>query len=521
MSVAALQTTPGMTLADLLDDRVAAASVLPETIASLPVTGLAADSRDVGDGDVFLAVAGRRSHGMDYAADVIARGAAAIVYDRTTVTGSHSVEGPVPVIGVDRLAARIGTIADRFYGQPSAALDVIGVTGTNGKTTVSWLLADCLARAGGQCAYLGTLGAGVIGDTGDGPRAALNTTADDRPGTTPDTVAMHGRLADFVAAGANAAAVEVSSHALDQHRVDAVRFRAAVLTNLSRDHLDYHGDMQSYADAKARLFDEHAPALRVVCTDSEFGAALAARSDSDVIAVSSTGEPAEFEHFVHADTTAVLPGGSRLRLRTSVGEAEFDLPMPGDFNRQNAAVVAATLLGLGHTLTDVCAWLAAVSPPAGRMQIVGAAPTVVIDYAHSPAALAAALAALRPHTSGRLSVVFGCGGERDSGKRPQMGAIAEQGADTVIVTSDNPRGEPAAEIIADVVAGAIAPDALTVIEDRAAAIAYAIGNAAPADTVLIAGKGHEDYQVLGTQRIAFSDAAVAAAALAARARRSR
>ncbi len=485
-------------------------STLLEGYADAPpieVSDLTIDSRRVSAGCVFLAVDGLTRHGLSFANDAIERGAAAIVFDSDTAERPR-IDTDVPIVGVAGLAAALGNVSNRFFASPSADLAVFGVTGTNGKSTVAWMLARALTALGERSGYSGTLGQGV-------GRFPIGETM-----TSPDVIELNRRLARFRDEGATAAAIEVSSHALDQGRVDGIDFEATLFTNLSRDHLDYHGDMQAYGAAKARLFVDHAAASRIVSVDTEFGRELASRLGDRAITVSLAasidGEPqAAVEAFAVAEGAA----GSRVRIRSVYGEASFLLPMPGGYNVSNAALVIACLCARGVTLDAACAALAGIDTPPGRMQRVagpGDSPGVFVDYAHSPDALGVVLDALREHTDGRLWCVFGCGGDRDRGKRPLMGRIAEARADRLVVTSDNPRSEPPAAILDDIVAGLTQPASATVIEARGEAIGWAIANAAAGDVILIAGKGHEDYQLVGGNRLEFSDVEAAASSLAER-----
>lgn len=475
----------------------------------VPVDGIADDSRRLNAGSVFLAVQGANHHGLDFIDTAIESGVAAVVWDSAT-GDRRAASGPVPIIAVDGLASRLGTIANRWYDWPSHAVDVIGITGTNGKTTVAFLLAQCLQRLGRPCGYLGTLGYGI-----DELQVDLGM-------TTPPCLDMHATLADFRDLGATHAAIEVSSHALDQGRVDGVRFDAAVFTNLSRDHVDYHGGMRAYANSKARLFTEFECKHRVVCLDSEFGQELADRCGGAVITTSTRFDRvANGRPYVFVRSVVANAGGSRVTVVSSWGNGDIEIPLPGEFNIGNAIQVLALLLAWGVEFADAREVVGQMSAPPGRMQAVTAAsevgvPQVFIDYAHTPAALEASLRALRPHAAGRIWCVFGCGGDRDTGKRPLMGKIADRLADYAVVTNDNPRNEPPQEIIADVMAGM--RDSTLAIESRAAAIAYAIREAGTNDTVLIAGKGHEDYQLIGDARIDFSDFQLARANLELRLR---
>ena len=460
------------------------------------IHGICDDSRNVVDGDLFVALQGDTSHGLEYADAAVQAGAAAVIWDSST--GQSVVEErSVPFVAVEDLSVRVGEVANRWFGQPSRSLDVFGVTGTNGKTTVAYLIAQCLQNLGQQCGYIGTLGHGIHELTID-----LGL-------TTPPCLALHGELAEMQADGATQAAIEVSSHALSQDRLAGMHFDAAIFTNLSRDHVDYHGDMESYGASKARLFTDFDCTHRIISFDSEFGRQLASRCEGGVIATSALSSHSTKGHqHVVVRSAVANANGSSVRVTSSWGDGEVRIPMPGDFNISNAIEVLALLLAKGIEFDDAREAIAQISAPPGRMQSVHASgdqslPQVYVDYAHTPAALEAALQALRAHTIGDLWCVFGCGGERDRGKRPLMGTVVQQLADCAIVTNDNPRGEAPAKIIDDVL-GAMDASALA-IEDRAAAIAYAIQHAAPEDTVLIAGKGHENYQIVGDERRDFSD----------------
>ena len=473
---------------------------------ALEVSGISSDSRSLRSGDLFLACAGHSSHGLDYIADAVGAGVVAIAWDSSSADAPASDVG-VPMIAIEGLAKRVGEIANRFYARPSETVKVIGVTGTNGKTTVAWLIAQCSERLQQRCAYVGTLGSGI--DEIEGGEGM----------TTPGAIELHGLLANFRDDGAMFAAVEVSSHALAQNRVDGIEFDTVLFTNLSRDHLDYHGDMQNYAAMKSRLFLQCKARDRIINIDSDFGAELAAQCGLNAVTVSTNFDRvANGRPYVFIRSVVVRDNGSQVRVSSSWGEGEFALPLPGDFNVENAAIVLALMLKQGIPMEQACDVLTTVSAPPGRMQRVAAAqglPLVYVDYAHTPAAMEAALRALKVHCKGRLWCVFGCGGDRDSGKRPQMGKIAERHADQVVVTNDNPRSEEPSSIITAITAGLSKPGQATIIEDRSAAIAWAIGQAAADDIVLIAGKGHENYQLLDGERLDFSDYGAALANLAA------
>jgi len=446
------------------------------------------DSRQVEPGDVFVAVPGAAVDGREFVADAVARGAAAILVE---ANGKVDVVG-VPLIPVTGLRRHLGLLADRLYGEPSRELVVIGVTGTNGKTTCTQLLAQALSEPPSRAAVIGTLGYGF-------PNAL-----DASLHTTPDAISVHRLLAKFRHEGATHVAMEVSSHALDQGRVNAVRFAVAVFTNLSRDHLDYHGDMTAYGEAKASLF--RCPELRAAAinADDEFGRSLLASIPKGVRVLSYGLREGD----VRARELQPTHDGLHLVADTPAGPVTLDSPLFGRFNASNLLAVLAALLVLDVPLADAARRLAQARAADGRTERFGGQsgrPLVVVDYAHTPDALEQVLKALREHTAGRLICVFGCGGDRDRGKRPLMGRVAELLADTVILTDDNPRRESPAGILADIRAGMKTTP--TVEHDRRAAIATAIANAGSEDIVLIAGKGHEDYQEISGTRLAYSDRA--------------
>jgi UDP-N-acetylmuramoyl-L-alanyl-D-glutamate--2,6-diaminopimelate ligase len=477
--------------------------------ADVPVRALAIDSRTVQAGDLFIAYPGVAADGRQFIADAMARGAAAVLYE---TNGFVPAAGDTPCVGVPDLRRRLGEIAGRFYGSPSRELVVVGVTGTNGKTTCTQLLAQALddigsresapgsppspagreseSRAPNRCAIIGTLGYGFHG--------ALNTSLH----TTPDAVTVHRLLREFRDAGAGYACMEVSSHALDQGRVDAVAFSVAVFTNLTRDHLDYHGDMQAYGAAKAGLFVRPGLKAAVINVDDGFGRGLLNCFGKHVRVVTYGLESGG----VTARSLKLTPKGMTLRIVSPAGPAVVTSPLLGRFNAYNLLAVFATLQALGFSPADAARCLSRARPAAGRMERFGGegrGPLVVVVYAHTPDALEQVLNALRAHVSGKLVCVFGCGGDRDRGKRPLMGRIAESLADQVILTDDNPRTEDPGTIVAEIQAGMNSP--AVVIHERRAAIAQAIAAAGPADIVLVAGKGHEDYQQVGTERLSYSD----------------
>ncbi|BDX17470.1 UDP-N-acetylmuramoyl-L-alanyl-D-glutamate--2,6-diaminopimelate ligase [Halopseudomonas aestusnigri] len=463
--------------------------------ADADIGGITLDSRHVRDGDLFVAFPGLRHDGRDYIAQAVAAGAAAVVLESQ---GAVAHQLAVPSVQIEGLAEQLSALADRFYQQPSAALQVIGITGTNGKTSVSQMLAQALDRLGSRCGVIGTLGSGLAG--------ALI----DHGMTTPDAVAVQAQLASMRDQGASHVAMEVSSHALDQHRVAAVRFAVAVFTNLSRDHLDYHGTMAAYGEAKAQLFQRDLQAA-VVNLDDAFGRELAERCAAPVIGY-SLSDPAATLY-----CRELLCDSLGLNARLQVQGREFALrsPLLGSFNMSNLLAVLGSLLALGVDAGAAVEQVAQLQPPAGRMQRLGGGdlPLVVVDYAHTPDALEKALTALHQHAAGRVVCIFGCGGDRDNGKRPMMARVAEQFAEAVVVTDDNPRTEPSQQIIEQICQGAEHPQALTVIPNRAQAIASTIAAARPGDVILLAGKGHENYQEIDGVRHPFSDIEQASLAL--------
>ena len=500
MSMPAELMTETITLKELLEGIVDATAI--------PVNGIAADSRVLQRGEVFLACQGASSHGLDYLRQAEAAGAVAVVWDHPTL---DEVAAEIPTLRVVGLAEQLGEIANRWFDHPSRDVAVTGVTGTNGKTTTAFLIQQCLRLLKKPCGYIGTLGSGLSEISGDGSM------------TTPACIELHAELAAFRDDGARHAAMEVSSHAIDQARVDGVQFEAAIFTNLSRDHIDYHGGMREYFETKARLFLDFDVTHRIVSLDTEFGVELADRCGSDVVAVSMDIEQvANGKHYVFVRDVIASNTGSKVSITSSWGDGEFAIEMPGAFNVANAVQVLALLLCQGVSIDAACRVLGKVTAPPGRMQLVASAnagePIVYVDYSHTPASLEAALNALRGHCGGKLWCVFGCGGDRDKGKRPMMGEVAERLSDVAIVTSDNPRTEDPDAIILDVLAG-MQKNAVT-IADRNAAIKCAIREAATGDTILVAGKGHEYYQIVGKQRLRFSDSEVAAEHLAARAAQS-
>jgi UDP-N-acetylmuramoyl-L-alanyl-D-glutamate--2,6-diaminopimelate ligase len=458
--------------------------------AATPVTDLVSDSRQVTPGAAFVALPGERSHGLDFAASALASGAAIVLHDAAD-TSAAAQAALLPVPG---LRGRLGEIAARFYGRAAPSRSLIGVTGTNGKTTVAWLIAQAWTALGQPCGYVGTLGYGTTG--------ALKVHAL----TTPDCLTLHRELASL---GTSRAAVEVSSHALSQDRVAGLTFATAAFTNLTRDHLDWHRTMDAYFEAKARLFARPGLETAVINMGDAYGATLAGRLAPKVrkltVAVGS-GTGAAIE----ARTTGRGLAGQELEIRGELGDARIRSPLIGTINAENLVVAAGALVASGAALRDAAAALAGARPPPGRLEVFGGPPRfpwVVVDYAHTPDALERVLAGLRSIAAGEITCVFGCGGDRDRGKRAPMGTAAARYSAHIVLTDDNPRSESPAAIIADIKSGIARHPDLRVVHDRERAIADAVAAAGPGDVVLVAGKGHETTQLSGGEARPFDDRA--------------
>ncbi|WP_395756123.1 UDP-N-acetylmuramoyl-L-alanyl-D-glutamate--2,6-diaminopimelate ligase [Edwardsiella ictaluri] len=456
------------------------------------------DSRVAAAGDLFVAVVGHAADGRRFIPQAIAQGVAAVIAEAEGEAEDGSVRElhGVPVVYLNRLNGRLSALAGRFYGQPGADLRLVGVTGTNGKTTTTQLLAQWAQLLGETGAVMGTVGNGLLGHV----YPSENTT-----GSAVDVQHMLRTLADD---GATLVAMEVSSHGLVQNRVLALPFAASAFTNLSRDHLDYHGDMEHYAQAKWRLFSTHHSGEKIVNADDEMGL-LWLDKLPDAVAVTVTGVLPEgwAGRWLAACSVAYHDGGATIAFDSSWGEGTLNSRLMGEFNVSNLLVALATLLALGYPLAALCAASVQLQPVCGRMEVfqAPAKPTVVVDYAHTPDALEKALLAARLHCQGQLWCLFGCGGDRDTGKRPLMGAIAEQYADRVVVTDDNPRSEEPRAIINEILSGMLDPGLAMAIPGRAEAVTAAVMQAAPQDVILVAGKGHEDYQLVGNRRLDYSD----------------
>jgi UDP-N-acetylmuramoyl-L-alanyl-D-glutamate--2,6-diaminopimelate ligase len=462
--------------------------VMGEGPADIEVTGLAYDSRQAGPGTLFFCVTGFQHDGHEFAPEAVERGAAALVVERPLGLG-------VPEILVADARAAMAPAAARFHGEPTSRLRVAGITGTNGKTTTAWLVRHLLESAGMRCGLLGTVTSVIGGDEQPVER------------TTPEAIDLQATFAAMVAAGDAACAMEVSSHALELGRADGIHWAAAVFTNLSRDHLDFHGTMEEYFAAKRRLF-EAGPAAAIVNVDDEYGRRLAAELEG-VVTFAVEGE-ADWRAL---DVRGGLDG-SRYRVRGPGGEADVRSPLPGRFNVSNTLAALATAAALGVGLDEAVAALASFRAAPGRFEPVdeGQDFAVLVDYAHTPDSLENVLRAARDLTEGRVIVVFGAGGDRDRGKRPLMGEIAARLADVVVVTSDNPRSEDPEAIIGEILEGA-GPGVESLV-DRREAIARAVGLASAGDVVVVAGKGHEQGQEFeGGRKLPFDDVAVVREAL--------
>ena len=453
------------------------------------VSNLTLDTRTLAPGDVFVALPGAEHDGRDFIESALAAGAAAVLME----SGRALHQDDARVISIAGLKGELGALANRLYGSPSDDLNVVAVTGTNGKTSVVDLTAQLLRRAGRKTGTIGTLG------------MRLDQQPTETRNTTPDCLALHRQLRQWRDDGVECVTLEASSHALDQRRLDGLAVDVGVFTNLSRDHLDYHHSMDAYCEAKLKLFREFAPVSRIYNADDEAVVAHADIWQSAGLGVSTGGANAAIKIEVLQAIPLVL------KLRTPWGEGHLQTPLSGRFNAFNVGASLTAVLSLGVDFAEALVAAEALEPVVGRLQAVGdgADIRVIVDYAHTPDALERAIRALKEtDNAGALWVLFGCGGDRDSGKRAEMGAIACQFADRVIVTSDNPRSEAPESIIDDILRGC--DDSPIVESDRAAAIALVIAEAEVGDTVLIAGKGHETYQEIDGVRLPFNDAEHAA-----------
>ena len=469
----------------------------------IPMTGISDDSRNIKKGNIFFACHGETYHGLNFLESVIKNGAIAVIYEKPYDL-SQLKNCAIPLIGVENLSEYMGEIANRWYDFPSSVLEVIGITGTNGKTTVAWLIQQCLSLLGNKCGYIGTLGVGVKNIDKGGL-------------TTPSCFELHKQLSIFKEMGIKYVAVEVSSHAIEQDRIAGLSFGATIFTNLSRDHLDYHGSFEAYSKIKAKLFIDIDSKIKIINCHDDFGRTLLKKINNKAISIIK-GQTSVIhdEAYLSILSSKANEFGHTVYIKSTWGEKDFILPLMGEFNIENAAQVIALISAYEFDFKKILLAMEKISPPQGRMELIDASmnqnlPSVFVDFAHTPGALKAALLALRLHCKRKIWCVFGCGGDRDKGKRKLMGLIAKDYADYVVVTSDNPRNECPENIISEILLGS--SDAAHTIIDRSTAINFAIKSASNQDVILIAGKGHEDYQLIENKKINFSDNLVSQKAL--------
>ena len=487
---------PGMLLSDLLSG-----FALQDPLPAVQISDIASNSANVTANSAFIALPGIKTNGIDYAIDAVKAGAIAVIYDAADEYSQQRIpllrkQIDTHWIGVDQLDRANGHIVSRFFGDPGQAMTIVGITGTDGKSSVTHLVTQALTRIGKSCASIGTLGYGI------GNRLTPDTL------TTPDSVSLQSRLHRFQQQRCEYVVMEVSSHALQQYRVNGCDFDIAVLTNLGRDHLDYHGDQANYAAAKARLFHDFKLSGRVVNIDDNFGQKISQAVESKSLirySVEADDGPVAEVKLTAIDITA---SGQNIHASTPLGEVTAVTALLGDFNVENTLACIATLLALGLDYNQLELAVKDLKPIPGRMEKFisgGDGAPAVVDFAHTEQALRACLGASRQHTKGLLWCVFGCGGDRDQGKRSGMGRAVEELADRVIVTDDNPRNESPEKIVSEVLAGMQHPDQACVVHNRQAAIEYALSQASADDLVVIAGKGHEQEQIVGHERRPFSD----------------
>lgn len=502
------QLNSNSSLYDLVSGLTSLADQIPKSL-NVVATGIQLDSRLLCKGDLFLACFGHNHDARDYIDEAIELGVVAVLAESGGEWQGMRIIKGVAVIAIDNLSAKISEIAARFYSRPSEKLHVIGITGTNGKTSCSEFIAQALSSAGYQCGTIGTLGYGVYGNLSE---TSL---------TTPDAVFTQMALAEMVRDGVDPVVMEVSSVGLHQKRVKAVNFDTAIFTNLSRDHLDYHESMEAYGSNKKKLFSSEGLRKAIVNLDDPY-----ALSIINTIAKSveiSTYSIKNSMATVYAEELNLTRQGFNARIVTPLGKGEVSGKLIGYFNFSNLLAVITTLISYlsrqGEVdIAQLCKQVSGLSPVNGRMEIIGEHEeiTAVVDYAHTPDGLRSALTGLRDHFSGKIWCVFGCGGNRDKGKRPMMGEFAERFADKLIISDDNPRNEAGDEIVQHILSGIEDRGAVVVLRDRAEAISYAIANAGVGDVVLVAGKGHETYQDIGGNKLIFSDANQVRLALQAR-----
>jgi len=492
-------------LADLLIDLVDT-----DLCSEIKITGLCIDSREVKNGDCFFALKGNLTDGANYIEQAVDLGAVAVLVDESSDVAVDVSTVGVPVLWIKHLSSKVSRIAGRFYAYPSRQANLVAFTGTNGKTTCSRLYAQLMCEVDTsnqsvKSAFIGTIGYGLVepqsAQVVDHGFRAKKTTSTGL--TTPDAVSVQRILAELTHLGAGHIAMEASSHSLVQHRIADLQIDTAVFTNLSRDHLDYHQDLESYAAAKAMLFEMPSISTAVINIDDEVGREIAADLDDNISLLTCSIENTQAS--VYCTSISLSVEGINATVVTPWGRGQLYSPLVGEFNLSNLLAIITVACSQGVSLAGCLRVLPRLFAVPGRMEVVSIdlQPKVIVDYAHTPDALEKALSALKPHCSGQLWVIFGCGGDRDIGKRSQMGKIASSYADRVVVTNDNPRNEMPEQIVEHILQGV---DGEATIElDRARAIANSIAQANDNDLVLIAGKGHEDYQIVGNQRLPFSD----------------
>jgi len=508
-------TATGFSLDELLDGFVETDCVIDE---QCQVSGISLDSRDINEGFLFIACQGTQQHGLAYAKEALAAGAVAIVYEKS-LTQQDEISAylnalqssGIPLVGVDELSVKTGFIADRFYARPSQSLSVVGITGTNGKTSCSHYLAELLSMTH-KTAVMGTLGNGFCGD--------LHATDN----TTVDAVTVHHFMANMLQQEASDIVMEVSSHGLDQGRVNGVQFTTAIFTNLSRDHLDYHKDMLNYGNSKKKLFSMSGLRYAVINADDDVGREILetlpdtvqsiAYGLSDAMNADAAVLRCSLMHLgcVQGSNLRFSSNGLSMHVSSPWGDATVESPLLGRFNAENILAVLAAALLNGMRLSDAVEGIKNLTSVPGRMQRVlgsNTQPIVIVDYAHTPDALQQLIESARSHCDKQIWCVFGCGGDRDTGKRPLMGVVANTFADKIVLTDDNPRSESSEQIIEQIRSEISDKSKLTILPDRAEAIAYAITHAGLGDMVLIAGKGHEDYQLIADKKLPFNDVVMA------------
>lgn len=492
-------------------------------LQNLYIKNLCLDSRQVKPGDLFIALKGLLSDGRDYIPAAIEKGAVAVLVEEDL---PKNLPFNIPLIPYSNLRETVGHIADRFFASPSDFLHVIGITGTNGKTSCAHFIAQLMTFLNTPCGVMGTLGAGFIGDLKDFSY------------TTPDPICTQAELAKLRDQGAKTVAMEVTSHALTQGRVNGVNFYAAIFTNLTRDHLDYHNSMEEYWQAKKCLFNAFDPKYQIINLDDPYGRILweenhqkshthligytteeisantkerAMETSSNGIGISEAIEHSGSQNIIRTQHVMLNSEGMSATLHTPWGSGELRCNLLGRFNLSNILAAIAALAVQGFLLSDILKVIPKLTAAKGRMTrlLDTKDPLVVVDFAHTPDALKQVLLALKPHCEGALWCVFGCGGDRDPGKRPMMAHIAETYSDKVVVTQDNPRTENPDQILKDILHGFQDLNKVKVEADRAKAIAYALENAGTGDLVVIAGKGHEQFQIVGTEKIPFDEENVA------------